>query len=197
MKKLSLSILIVFALAVGVFMVRAQDGGTTTPRESYSILVPADATVTPSSDYVGFEIVGPEVNVRPVDMDFSRSGPAYHFGVRTYDNPDQLSSEEIARQTLFNLWHNFAAAQGPNPLPILDDGTIDEGRVSAMTVAGYDAFQILYFGGDHDGAEVTIAQGDQVVVFGYSINIPQNDPLAPMQLELAYMIMNTLQFDEK
>jgi hypothetical protein len=80
-------------------------------------------------------------------------------------------------------------------IPVSQEGTINEDDVGTATVAGYPAFWIEWFGGDHARMEYFIANGNQIVSFSFGDYPLPNQPLNEVQQGIYSLIMGTLRLE--
>lgn len=193
--------LTVFVLAFAIVLpISAQeatqdvDGQLAQYEGGYSLYLPLNATVEETEE--GILILGPELTIRPAEMDFTVGGPAYQLTITTAENPDGLSSEDWATEQILTSWQT-ARDQGEmtGTMPVTDEGELREEDVQHLTVGGLDAFQVNFFGGDSTIVNIYVAHGDQVTVFSYVENIVENHPLALVQQDIYALLFASVEFD--
>ncbi len=195
--------LIVVLLVFGVWTAsQAQEGDSS--QQSYGLqkyegdgwllLYPANATLEEVSE-TELRILGPEVAIRPADMDFQVSGPAYWLDVATYDNPTELSPDVWAEQKILEDWQAIQAEGGPNTLPVTEDGQLEASKLQMIQIGQLPAARVEFFGGDAILYHVYTGAGDIMIVFSFRAEIIENNPIALMQQDIYALIMNTLTFD--
>jgi hypothetical protein len=190
--------LTVFVLVFAIVLPISAQEATEEPSNRYegdgfSLYLPPNATVEETED--GVVILGPELTIRPAEMDFTVGGAAYALTITTAENPDGLSSEDWATERILADWQT-AQEQGEmtGTMPVTDDGELREEDVQHLTVGGLDAFQVNFFGGDSTIVSVYVAHGDQVTVFNYVENIVENNPLALVQQDIYALLFDSVEF---
>lgn len=173
------------------------EGMQTYRGDGFSLQYPANAqiknTVTDPDAASEVHIVGPELCVRPCDADWSYTGPAYELTVQTYPNPGCLDAEAWAREHMLAAWRR--AQEKGEPLmgsPVSEDGEIDEQEVGRAEIAGYPAFQAIYFAGDSCRRVFFVAHAGQVIALSFYDYPPGNQPMALFQQDMHLSMMSTV-----
>ncbi|MBN1202461.1 MAG: hypothetical protein JXJ20_11440 [Anaerolineae bacterium] len=154
---------------------------------------PANASLEAVSD-TELRIVGPELSIRPAEMDFTVSGPAYQIEVTVIENPDELAAMDWAEQRVLAAWQVAMDEGAPNIFPVSDEGEIETSKFTELVVNEYPAVQVERFGGDAAIMTVYVVHGATVVEFEYRAEIVENNPLALVQQDIYALIMDTLFF---
>lgn len=163
--------------------------------DGWWFLYPVNATLETVSD-TEVHVKGPEISIRPADVDFTVSGPAYQISVTVFDNPERVFPEVWAQNKILADWQAAMAEGAPNTFPVTDDGQLDPNKFSAPIVANLPAAQAEFFGGDAAIMHVYVSGGDKIIMFVYRAEVLPNNPLAVMQVDVYNLIMSTLGFME-
>lgn len=163
--------------------------------DGWWFLYPANATLETVSD-TEVRVMGPDISIRPADMDFMVSGPAYQISVTVFDNPERVFPEVWAQNKILADWQAAMAEGAPNTFPVTDDGQLDPDKFSVLIVGNRPAVQAEFFGGDAALMHVYIGSGDKIIMFVYRAEMLPNNPLAVMQVDVYNLIMSTVGFME-
>lgn len=139
------------------------------------------------------QLLGPDVSIKPADGDWSYSGPGYRMTIEIYDNPDLLDAESWGRTHLTSIWEDLVAQDLPiGPIPVSEEGVINEDDVGTTEVGGYPAFWIEWFGGDSAIMAYYVDLGSQILCFKFNDYPLQNQPINEIQQGVYTLIMSTL-----
>ena len=177
---------------------RVTEGVQTFSAEGFAIDYPLHAKLEKepldSGMKANIRIIGPEVSIRPVDVEFSFTGPSYEVDVIAYDNPRGQSGFDWARERIMNEWRQARMNDEPTgSLPVSEDGKTVTG--DSVTVAGLPAFRTYFFAGDSETAGYYVANDKLVVMLSYSRSPVENMPVALAAQDIAAMILATFRFD--
>nr|WP_290669279.1 hypothetical protein [Ardenticatena sp.] len=110
----------------------------------FSIFYPPGAEARSTKTENGIAIVGPDVAVRSPDVDWLYEGPAYTFGIETFENAEGQDIETWTRNFLLTAWQQ--AKEGgltpPEMYPVTEDGEIIEEALRSTTVRGQPAILV-------------------------------------------------------
>ena len=157
----------------------------------FVIFGPANATLQ-EAEANHWELVGPEVAIRPADADWMWQGPAYRLDLVLHDNPKGLGAVEWAEQHLLAEWKRAKEANEPFTGPVDAQGRFREGATARVQVGGAPGYRADWFGGDRLHRVIYVKAASKVLAVHYDIVPAANHPAAPLANTVHALLLATL-----
>lgn len=157
----------------------------------FAITIPSYATAS-EVEVDHWQIVGPEIAVRPLDAEWFWEGPAYQLDLVLHENEEGLTAVAWAEQHLRTEWEKARDGGEPFTGPVDAEGNLIADRVAQVLIGGAIAYQADWVAGDAVHRVIYINAASKILALHYDRFPTTNHPAAPLADAVHVLLLGSL-----